>query len=192
MTARKIWIVLAGALWLCLLGVIASVAVERLRVDHHRTAAHFDETGGVGTQLAVRAEWPWEAPVRVVSEALARGDRASAEWAWRNAWGAALGARRWEGMAAVGALAVRMGESPRAREAFLVALFRARDQRSFTGVLKAEEAFETLGDRMVALQCLHVASAMPGIGDLERGVVRERFDRLAVSPQASWEQKPSR
>src|SRR5207245_2321951 len=80
----------------------------------------------IGAQVAVSAEWPWEAPVRLVSEALARGDRASAEWAWRNAWGAALGARRWEGMAAVGGLALQMGESPRARGAYLGARFRGR------------------------------------------------------------------
>jgi len=186
MTARKIWIVLAGALWLCLLGVIASVAVERLRVDHHRTASHLDEAGGVGAQMAVRTESPWETPVRVVDEALARGDRTFAEWAWRDAWGAALGARRWEGMAAVGALALRMGEAPRAREAFLVALFHARAQQSFTGVLKAEEAFETLGDRMVAVQCLQVADDLPGIGDEERRIVRERLNRLVARAGISW------
>src|SRR3989441_7968920 len=158
MTARKIWVVLAGALWLCLLGVIASVAVERLRVDQKRTAAHLEEADNVIAQASAGVVWPWEAPVRVVSEALARGDRASAEWAWRDAWGAALGARRWEGMAAVGGLALQMGESPRAREAYLVALFPARDQRSFTRVLRAQEAFETPGDPPVAVHCLH----MPG------------------------------
>jgi len=144
------------------------------------------EADNVGAQAAVGVVWPWEAPVRVVSEALARGDRASAEWAWRDAWGAALGARRWEGMAAVGVLAMRMGESPRAREAFLAALFRARAQRSFAGVLKAEEAFETLGDGMVARQCLFIAGTMPGIGDVEREVVRERLKRLAAYARASW------
>src|SRR5438128_3265455 len=169
MTARKIWIVLAGALWLCVLGVIASVAVERLRVDHKRLAgAHLEDGDDIGAQVAVSAEWPWEAPVRMVSEALARGDRAAAEWAWRDAWGAALGARRWEGMAAVGALALRMGELSRAREAFLIALFRARDQRSVSGVLRAEEAFEALGDRMVARQCLFIADTMRGLNDVVR------------------------
>jgi len=113
MTARKIWVVLAGALWLCLLGVIASVAVERLRVDHKRTAAHVEEADNVGAQAAVGVEWPWEAPVRVVSEALARGDRASAEWAWRDAWGAALGARRWEGMASPCAWENRLAHAKR-------------------------------------------------------------------------------
>src|SRR5256712_5962303 len=130
MTARKIWVVLAGALWLCLLGVIASVAVERLRVDHKRLAgAHLEDGDDIGAQVAVSAEWPWEAPVRLVSEALARGDRASAEWAWRNAWGAALGARRWEGMAAVGGLALPLGEAPRAPAAFPGARVPRRDPR---------------------------------------------------------------
>ena len=92
-------------------------------------------------------------------------------------------------MAAVGGLALQMGESPRAREAYLVALFRARDQRSFTGVLRAQEAFETLGDRPVALQCLHIAGSMPGIGAVEQGIVRERLDRLAAFPHASWNER---
>ena len=168
MTARKIWIVLAGALWLCLLGVIASVAVERRRVDHQRTVAHLDPADDASARLPGPMVWPWEAPVRVVNEALARGDRAAAEWAWRDAWGAALGARRWEGMAAVGALALRMGELSRAREAFLIALFRARDQRSVSGVLRAEEAFEALGDRMVARQCLFIADTMRGMDEVVR------------------------
>src|SRR2546428_10551253 len=130
MTARKIWIVLAGALWLCLLGVIASVAVERLRVDHKRLAgAHLEDGDDIGAQVAVSAEWPWEAPVRMVSEALARGDRASAEWAWRNAWGAALGARRWEGMAAGGGPPPPMGGGPRAPRAVPAARVPRRDPR---------------------------------------------------------------
>src|SRR5262249_58764293 len=129
MTARKIWIVLAGALWLCLLGVIASVAVERLRVDHKRLAgAHLEDGDDIGAQVAVSAEWPWEAPVRLVSEALARGDRASAEWAWRNAWGAALGARRWEGMAAVGGIAAPRGGMAPARGAYPAPVVPARPQ----------------------------------------------------------------
>src|SRR5438445_2446167 len=168
MTARKIWIVLAGALWLCLLGVIASVAVERRRVDHQRTVAHLDPADDTSARLPGPMVWPWEAPVRAVNEALARGDRAAAEWAWRDAWGAALGARRWEGMAAVGVLALRMGELSRAREAFLIALFRARDQRSVSGVLRAEEAFEALGDRMVARQCLFIADTMRGMDEVVR------------------------
>src|SRR5262249_61175950 len=137
--------------------------------------AHLEDGDDIGAQVAVSAEWPWEAPVRLVSEALARGDRASAEWAWRNAWGAALGARRWEGMAAVGGLALRMGESPRAREAYLVALFRARDQRSFTGVLRAQEAVGTLGDPPVALPGLHIPGSMPGLRDGEAGIRGRRL-----------------
>jgi len=53
-------------------------------------------------------------------------------------------------------------------------------------VLKAEEAFETLGDGMVARQCLFIAGTMPGIGDVEREVVRERLKRLAAYARASW------
>src|SRR5437660_1400814 len=83
-------------------------------------------------------------------------------------------------------ISVASSHAPRAREAYLVALFRARDQRSFTGVLRAQEAFETLGDRPVALQCLHIAGSMPGIGAVEQGIARERLDRLAAFPHSSW------
>src|SRR2546426_7973390 len=79
MTARKIWVVLAGALWLCLLGVIASVAVGPLRVGHKRTAAPVEEADNDRAQAAVGVEGPWEAPLRGVGGGVARGDRASAE-----------------------------------------------------------------------------------------------------------------
>ncbi len=58
MTVRKMWIVLAGALWLCLLGVIASVAFERLGVEHKRAAIHLDEAGDVRAEVAVPVACP--------------------------------------------------------------------------------------------------------------------------------------
>jgi len=53
------------------------------------------------------------------------------------------------------------------------------------GVLRTEEAFEALGDRAVARQCLRVAEAMPGIGGVERGLVRERLERLSAQATAA-------
>ncbi len=172
MTARNIWIVVAGALWLCIVGVIGGVVIDRFHFTEHLDGA----TDNLNAQLATRAA-PWEAPVRAVSEALARGDRGAAERAWRDAWSGALAARGWEGMAAAGDAALRMGEIGYARKAFLETLFRARAQRSVAGVLRAEEAFEALGDRAVAHQCLRVAETIPGIGDAERGLLRLRAAR---------------
>src|SRR5262245_52522350 len=88
---------------------------------------------------------PWAVPIRTMDSALMAGDLSAAERAWHEAYVAALGARRWEGMLAVGDAALRLGEvvrGPRvaatqAREAYLAALFRARDRRSLDGVLRA-------------------------------------------------------
>ncbi len=62
MTVRKMLIVLAGALWLCLLGVIASVAVERLSVEHKRAVAHLGEAGDVSALVAAPGECPGRPP----------------------------------------------------------------------------------------------------------------------------------
>jgi len=175
MTVRNVWIVLAGALWLGVLGVIGSVALDRPRFDTRRpviVAQLVAAIDDVSAEVATPIEASWEQPVRAVDEALAQGDRGSAE-------------RAWEGLAAAGDAALRMGETSRAREAFLATLSQARKQSSFAGVLRAEEAFETLGDRALALRCLSVAEKMPGIGDIERGLVRERFERLAASARAA-------
>ena len=179
MTARNVWVAIAGALWLCIVGVIGGVVVDRSHIHgrHAAIVAQLDQAADdLNAQLAPR-EARWEASVRAVSEALVRGDRDAAERAWREAWSAARAARRWEGLAAVGDAALRMGENALAREAFLTTLFRARDEHSVAGVLRAEEAFETLGDHAMARQCLRVAESMPGIDDVERGLLRLRAAR---------------
>lgn len=113
---------------------------------------------------------PWVAPIQKMDEALARGDISAAVRAWHDAYLAALGARRWEGMAAVGDASMRLAALPdsrrameaEARRCYLAALFRARHQRSIDGVLQIAEAFAALGDRGAARQALVIASAMTG------------------------------
>lgn len=111
---------------------------------------------------------PWVAHLQRMDEALARGDISAAVRARQDAYLAALGSRRWEGMAAAGDASMRLARLPgsrrameaEARRAYLAALFRARHQHSTDGALHVAEAFAALGDRDVARQALIMASAM--------------------------------
>ena len=93
------------------------------------------------------------------------GDLDAAEDAWRAAYAAALGSRRWDTMLDVGDAYLRAGAQshvPRvyeakAREAFLVALFRARREGALDGVVRVGRAFAALGDREVAAHCERLA-----------------------------------
>lgn len=97
-----------------------------------------------------------------VDAALARKDRSRAIYEWRNAYGQALRTHGWEAMAAVGDAAVRIdalagrpgghptGFRAEARQAYLLALFRARDARRPDGIERVAEAFASLGDAEMA------------------------------------------
>jgi hypothetical protein len=113
---------------------------------------------------------PWAAHLATVDAALAVGDAPAALSAWREAYGVALGSRRWEGFADAGDAYLRIGRAsgapasavPRARELYLSALFRARDAGSLDGVLRIATAFATLGDHDVTVQALRMARRLPG------------------------------
>ena len=91
--------------------------------------------------------------------------------AWRDAYGEALGSRRWEAMAAVGDAALRVdalaglparhptGFRAEARQAYLKALFRARDAGSVEGVERIADAFASLGDIQMAARARTMAPA---------------------------------
>jgi len=192
MRARNFWVIVAGSLWLCVLGVVGGVAIDRYRFEPQRAeviALLGAATDSVNAQIAAPREARWEAALRESREAFARNDRIAADREWREAWRDATRARTWESMTAVGDAAMLMGEPERAREAYLLVLFRARGQHSLAGVLRASEAFEALGDRAVARECLRVAEALPGLGAHERELVRERSQRLAARGHASWSEQ---
>jgi hypothetical protein len=129
---------------------------------------------------------PWAAHLATVDAALAVGDAPSALSAWHEAYGAALGSRRWEGFAGAGDAYLRIARAssapssavPCARELYLSALFRARDAGSLDGVLRIAAAFSTLGDHDVTVQALRMAHCLSGphpapslrdrLADLER------------------------
>lgn len=111
---------------------------------------------------------PWGAHIQRMDEALTNKDVGAAGAAWRDALGAGLGTRGWEGLVAVGDASLRIGEAAgsrrsaeaKARKAYLAAFFRAREQGSFDGVLRTAEAFAGLGDREVVEQVLRVADGL--------------------------------
>jgi len=115
-------------------------------------------------------EAPWTPAIRAIDEALAVGDVNTAVRIWPEAYNAALRGRRWEGFLAVGDARVRIDQAagPRkataakARESYLAALFRARQEGSLEGVLQAAEAFDLLGDSEVATEALRIAEAVAG------------------------------
>ncbi len=148
-------------------------------------------TPACGTAPDRSMDTPWVAHVQRMDEALARGDVGTAVRARHDAYLAALGSQRWEGMAAVGDASVRLSQLPEAqaamipeaRHAYLEALFRARRRRSLDGVLHMAEAFDALGDGDAARQALVTASAMAAgtqqaeIAERMRAI-RERLEGL--------------
>jgi hypothetical protein len=147
----------------------------------------------VGTAGAASGrEGPWTPYIRAVDDALGRSDAEAADRAWREAYGAALGSLRWEGMLAVGDAALRIGQVSRhrqtavatARNAYLAALFRARQQDSLDGILRTAEAFVDLGDREMVEQCLRLARDVTSRG-AEDGAADPRVRALAAR-LAEW------
>lgn len=127
-------------------------------------------------------EASWLPALRKMDEAVARKDRSAAVFAFQSAFAAALGSRRWQGMADVGDAALRLSSvttPPRsmvtkARELYLSALFRARAERSLDGVLRITESFADLGDRQVVGQCLAIANALAVSRNDAEGLARVR------------------
>ena len=117
----------------------------------------------------VEAELTWKDYLDVVDEALARGDVSDAVRSWQDAYGVAVASRRWEALLAAGEMFVKIGEisghregaRPNARHAYMAALMQAERQQSLQGVRAVGRAFESLGDREVAVYCDRIASALP-------------------------------
>jgi hypothetical protein len=122
---------------------------------------------------------PWADHLVALTEALAAQDRRLASLAYEEAYSAALASRRWEAMADVGDAALELGDTRRARIAYLTTAFRARVTRSPAGVLRAVDGFSALGDRPVAEQWLRVARRLAKTDSVERARVSEVAKRLA-------------
>jgi hypothetical protein len=135
-----------------------------------------------------------------VDEALARLDIEGARRSWQGAHEEALRSRHWDGLVEVGHGALRIGTAagsrratePEARRAYLAAMFRARQQGSVEGVLRAAEAFAALGDRQVAEHGLRMASRMASGGTDQPAPDQVRaiavgWSMTSAPPQARFE-----
>jgi hypothetical protein len=121
-------------------------------------------------------------------------DVAAAERAWHEAYLTALGTWGWDGMMDVADAYVRLGRisnpgpaaMAKARNLYLAAFFRARQQRSVDGLLRAAEGFARVGDRAAAEQALRIAESLAAeIGDRHAPArIRARASTLAVMPEA--------
>jgi hypothetical protein len=152
MTRRQM--VVGGLVTIYLLGLGTLVGIVALEQDARTPSA-----------LAAATASPFEA----VERALRLGDIAAAERAWRAAYVAAARSRSWRALADLGDAALRIGDAagqresyvPRAREAYLAALVRARADRSREGVTRMRHAFRVLGDHELAQQCAIIAEQLP-------------------------------
>lgn len=137
----------------------------------------------------------WTEELRRVDKALAERDVSGALRAWREAYVAALASRRWEGMLAVGDSYLRIGElagnrhawEPKARESYLIALFRARQQGAIGGLVGTAEAFAALGDHEVVRQCVRLAERLANErgDDVGRQHVRRFLESLTTRADAA-------
>jgi hypothetical protein len=119
------------------------------------------------TPSAVAAT-PWAPHIAAVDAALRAGDLAAASVASTEAYRAALGSRRWEGLVDAADAHLRVARAagtpqagaPHARQLYLAALFRARDAGSVEGVVRVAQAFDSLGDREAADHAIRTAQRM--------------------------------
>lgn len=125
---------------------------------------------GVAGNVAALAEpeGPWTPSVQQVDAALARKEYSAALRAANDAYTLALNTTRWDGMVSAGDLYRRIGEATglrrsfdtKAREAYQKAFFRARQQASVDGVLRAVEGYAALGDAQMVGVGLRVADRL--------------------------------
>jgi len=168
-----------GGIGLYLFGavVLGSLAAASLRIDD-RELRRMDWQGALE-----KDDVSWASLLTAFDEAVARGDGTAALRTWSEAHSAALRARHWEGLLAVGEARLKVAQTAddekaaiaKAREAYLAALFRARQDGSLEGVIRSAEAFEALGD-------VDLANAIRGTWPTGAASAPRERERLAVEP----------
>ena len=121
-----------------------------------------------GHAVAAESQIAWKAHLEKVEDAVSRNDLTQAVMLWREAYAVALRSRHWEGMVAVAHTYRRLGglagfapaSEAKARQIYLAALFRARQEGSLDGVLRVAEAFADLGDREIVDRCIALARSV--------------------------------
>lgn len=172
--------VLGRRLWLLFLvcGLVGLAALETVQV--------MDAGSGGRRDLGLVSEGSVTLGSLSVPEPAPAGH--AARLALGDAYRLAFGSRRWEPMLAVGDAYRTLGGDAaglpavaRAREAYLTALFRARQEGSVDAVLRVASAFETLGDHAVVQQAVVMAKRLATLsGDAaDRAAVQRFSERLA-------------
>jgi hypothetical protein len=141
--------------------------------------------GVMGARRVVSMDAELSMHLKAVDAAIAEHDVSEAVRTLAEAYRAALASRHWQGMVAYGDAALRLaGLSPvrrpgieQARRAYLIALYRARGERSLDGALVVAQSFAALGDREIATACLVMAERLART-DAERARVREMAARV--------------
>ena len=168
---RSMWSGLPGRVIWCSLtmAVVAGAAVMVWALPHvHRAADGRLEFGASSGSHSSPPPDSTSERITAIGGAIQRGDVAAASAAWRAAFQSLRPTQDWEGMAALGDTALwiagvsgaRDPWEADARRAYLGAMFRARSEDSLDGVLRATEAFATLGDRDVAQEGLRIAESV--------------------------------
>ena len=131
----------------------------------------------------------WSAGIDRIDRAVGRNDVTGAMRAWHDAYTDALRSRGWLPMVEAGNAYLKIGRAAgslraaeaKAREAYLIALFRARRDGDVDGLLQVAESFAALGDREVVARCLTIADSVVKRGGDEdaRQRVRETAERLS-------------
>jgi hypothetical protein len=137
---------------------------------------------GIGTGVALTTTpqpaavpSPWLTRIQAMDQALGYGEISAAIYFWRDAYGEAMGSRRWDALADVGDAALRIdtklgdGRSfrPEARRVYLEALFRARSAGADDGIRRVADAFAQLGDSDMSSRALQMVQN-PNIRKVER------------------------
>jgi hypothetical protein len=132
----------------------------------------------------------WHEPLERADTALGEGRPSDALIAWREARMVALRSGDWEPMVEVADAARRLGvrsaltreTDPLARDAYLIALHRARRQHSLDGMLRAATGFGDLGDREAFEQAVRLAERLAGSDPAARARVQLVTERRTAPP----------
>ena len=141
--------------------LVALIVIGAMAVTIHASAVR-------ATHATRPPMTPPAASISDVDSALSRGDVSGAVAAWHTAYVSALSSRRWERLIEAGDAWLRIERvsgapamgAAKARELYLSALFRARQDGSAEGVRRASAAFDALGDHEVAANATRMAKAL--------------------------------
>ena len=145
---------------------------------------------GNAAALGTGADDPWAPAIQQVDGALARKEYSAALRAANDVYTLALGTTRWDGMVCAGDLYRRIGEATglrrsfesKAREAYQKAFFRARQQASVEGILRATEGYAALGDTQMVGLGLRVAERLAARDPEAQADIRTFRARLSETP----------